>query len=148
MLLSTRGAGLVDLGRIRHFFVDTACSLGVSEALANDLRLAIDEAVTNIIVHGYQRGTGDIEIEITTQARDLVVCLRDQAKAFDPTTFSEQDIKSPLQRNAPGGYGLLLIRKYMDEIHHKIMGNGGNELTLVKHNAISLDPSQQPVSLS
>ena len=147
MSLSIR-AGLEDLGRIRHFFVETACSLGLSESLANDLRLAVDEAVTNIIVHGYNRGTGDIEIDITTRGRDLVVYLRDQAEAFDPTTFSESDLKSPLQRNAPGGYGLHLMRKLMDEIHHKAMNKGGNELTLVKHNALSNDQDPHLISPS
>lgn len=141
-------AGLEDLSRIRHFFVDTACSLGLSEELANDLRLAVDEAVTNIIVHGYHRKNGGIEIDVTTRDRDLVVYLRDQAVAFDPTIFSKPDLSSPLQWSSFGGYGLVLIREAMDEIHYKPLTNGGNELTLVKHNAIAIDQPHSSISPS
>ena len=147
MLLSIC-AGLEDLSRIRHFFVESACALGLSEELANHLRLAVDEAVTNIIIHSYHRNNGDIEIDITTRDHDLVVYLRDQAEAFDPTTFSKPDLKSPLQRSTPGGYGLVLIREVMDEIHHKPLENGGNELTLVKHNAIAVDQPYLSISPS
>ncbi|MEZ4515985.1 MAG: ATP-binding protein [Chloroflexota bacterium] len=47
--------------------------------------LAVNEAVTNILVHGYRGRPGNVEIGIERAGNDLIVILRDQAHAYDPT---------------------------------------------------------------
>jgi serine/threonine-protein kinase RsbW len=128
-------ASLEQLSHIRDFVVDSATALGVAPALFDDLRLAVDEAVTNIIIHGYG-GPGDIELELGTDGMDLVVRLRDQAPGFDPALAPAADLRPPGERDSPGGFGVYLMKSVMDEIHHQTTETG-NELTMIKHGAVA-----------
>jgi anti-sigma regulatory factor (Ser/Thr protein kinase) len=127
-------ADLGQLSRIREYVTESAATLGVSPGVFDDLRLAVDEAVTNIITHGY-RGPGDIELTLTAEGADLIVRLIDQAQPFDPTSIPNIDPGSPEERVEPGGFGLYLIRSAMDEIAYST-GETGNELTLIKRDVV------------
>jgi serine/threonine-protein kinase RsbW len=107
-----------------------------------DLTLAIDEAVTNIIIHGYQGVPGIIELEVRRDGERLLVTIRDQAPLFDPTTVPRPDLSIPLDRRPFGGMGVHLMRESLDGIHYRALPGGGNELTLVK-NAIRSTRSQE-----
>lgn len=130
-------ARLEDLYRIREFVKQSAHSYDVNEELIGDLILAIDEAVTNIITHGYQNNQGTITLEIDRQNNDLLFRLRDMAPVYNPKNTQAPDFRSPLQRQTCGGYGVYLIQRIMDEVQHNITRDGGNELILIKHGAIN-----------
>jgi len=127
-------ADLGQLSRIREFVTETAAALGVVPTALDDLRLAVDEAVTNIIVHGY-RGAGEITLDITADGNDLVVELRDEAPAFDPTAATTGKPRQPEAHTSPGGFGLYLIRQSMDEISYR-RTSAGNELTMRKRDVV------------
>ncbi len=39
----------------------------------------------------------------------------------------------PLKERAPGRLGIDLMRRSVDEVVHRVMGDGGSEWVLVKH---------------
>jgi serine/threonine-protein kinase RsbW len=125
-------AELANLVLIRRFVEKSAQSLQANQAAIDDIIQAVDEAATNIIVHGYAAKPGMIEIEVKRERNNLAVRLRDQAAQFDPTTVPSPDLALPLEKRQPGGLGILLIREYMDQMRYLAMPQGGNELTLVK----------------
>jgi serine/threonine-protein kinase RsbW len=125
-------ADLENLTVVRRFVQETMQTLGVESDVVHEMVLAVDEAVSNIIVHGYQRRQGAIDVEIEQDGDALLVCLRDSAPPFDPTTVPSPDLTSPLERRAVGGLGVYLMRQSVDEVSHRVMPQGGNELTLVK----------------
>ena len=125
-------ADVKNLARLRCFVEETALALGVAPSVIPSLRLAVDEAATNIIVHGYQGRAGDIEVEIRRAGDELTICLRDHAAPFDPTGAALPDLSAPLEQRPLGGLGVYLIRKAMDRIIHRPLSQGGNELTLIK----------------
>ena len=127
-------ADLGQLARIRNFVTETAATLGVRAAAFDDLRLAVDEAVTNILVHGYG-GVGGIDIDITARNGDLVIRLLDQATPFDPAIAAPETMAPPETHTEAGGFGLYLMSKAMDEIEYRRL-DSQNELTLVKCNVI------------
>jgi len=121
------------LAQARDFVGSSAASLGLSEPAAGDLLLAVDEAVSNIIMHGYAGRDGAIEIEVSGDADRIVVRLRDDAPLFDPTAAAAPRLDvSPLERDRPGGYGVELVRRLVDDLRYSVGAHGGNELTLVK----------------
>ena len=122
------------LSQIREYAIDTATALGVTSEAFLDLRLAIDEAITNILTHGYG-GPGEIELDLSVANSDLVVRLRDKAPTFDPALAPSVDLTTPDQRDSPGGFGVFLMRSAMDEIVHRKIENG-NELTMIKRNVV------------
>ena len=125
-------AELKNLAEIRRFVRETASALGVDPAMIPDVLLAVDEAASNIVLHGYQGQEGIIEIEVRREGDALVIRLRDEAAPFDPTCVPPPDLTLPLEQRALGGVGIYLIRQVMDEVTHRITPQGGNELTLVK----------------
>ena len=127
-------AGLEQLSRIRDFVVDTATALGVAPASLDDLRLAVDEAVTNIISHGYG-GPGEIELDLAADGTDLIVRLRDEAPSFDLALVPAVDLEAPGERESPGGFGVYLMKSVMDEMRHR-KTDTGNELTMIKRGVV------------
>ena len=124
------------LGVVREFVEATVAGFGADESLVHDAALAADEAVCNIIVHGYQRLGGEIELCIARAGSDLVIRIRDRAPAFDPTAYPAPDLAVSLEQRKPGGLGIYLIRQVMDEVTYRRIPEGGNELLLVRRTAL------------
>jgi serine/threonine-protein kinase RsbW len=125
-------AELQNLDIIRRFVEETAQAFGVETDAVLKVQLAVDEAATNIIIHGYQGQKGNIEIEMRRAGNDLMVSLRDKATPFDPTQVASPDLTLPLEQRAPGGLGIYLMRHAVDEMVHRSITGGGNELILIK----------------
>jgi serine/threonine-protein kinase RsbW len=129
-------ADLGQLSRIREFVSESALALGAEPASLDDLRIAVDEAVTNILTHGYG-GPGNVELELIADGSDLVVRLRDQAPPFDPGLAPPVDLRPPGERDSAGGLGVHLMRSLMDEIVHRPVETG-NELTMTKRDVVRI----------
>ena len=127
-------AQLENLGRVRRFIEESCTIFGVRDSTVSDLRLAVDEAVTNIIIHGYKKQGGTIEVEVERKHDDLFVRLRDDAAVFDPATRFMPASHALRGLESPGKLGIQLIQKSIDDISHRITESGGNELVLVKRN--------------
>jgi anti-sigma regulatory factor (Ser/Thr protein kinase) len=132
MLCATFLAVPTNLETIRNYVEQSAQRLQVPEAVVGDVVQTVDEAATNIILHGYAGREGVVEVELERQDDVLMMRLRDWAPQYDPTNAPPPDLSRGLEQRRPGGLGLYLIRLLMDEIHYRITPEGGNELTLVK----------------
>lgn len=132
----TRVVEKKDLADIRHFVEATGSQLGLEASVIAALRQAVDEAVSNILMHGYQDQAGPLRLDIGRTGADLWVRLRDKAPPFDPTQVPPPDLTIPLLLRPPGGLGLLLIRQAIDELLYRPLSDGGNELTLVKRGVL------------
>ena len=122
-----------DLGRlkeVRRFVRDRAPEHGADRAAVDDLVQAVDEWVTNVIVHGYRGTAGPIEIEVAGEANDVVVRVRDEAPPFDPSAAPPFDPSAPLERRPFGKMGIHLIRQLCDRFEYRVPASGGNEVEL------------------
>lgn len=120
------------LAAIRSFVDTQAAYARASAEMIDDLIQAVDEAATNVIVHGYQDGPGEIEIEIRTRNGEIIIYLRDSSPHFDPTIVPDPDIHLPLEKRKPGGLGIYLIRKCVDSFRYRVCPDGRNEIELIK----------------
>jgi anti-sigma regulatory factor (Ser/Thr protein kinase) len=109
---------------------------GAPPVCLDDLVQAVDEAATNIVVHGYGHDGGPIDIDARVEDEQIVIELRDRAPAFDPTEVPEPDLSIPPLQRRPGGMGLHLIRLSTDSMTYRPRAGGGNILTLTR----TLDP--------
>lgn len=106
------------------------------EAVA-DMIIALNEALVNVVRHGYQQQPGSIEVSLFRQENALRVELRDDAPLFDPTQVPIPDITVPLAQRPFGGMGIHMMREFLDELTYKATADGRNQLTLVKHDAFT-----------
>ncbi len=125
-------ADVNELARVRQFIRENAQRSGASGRTTDDMVQAVDELVTNAIVHGYRGAEGTIDVEVDVTERSLIVRLRDQARPFDPTTVPPRDTTVPLSRRPAGGMGIHLSRELADEMTYQRV-DGYNEIKLVKH---------------
>ena len=97
------------------------------------IQLALEEAVVNIIHYAYQDGGGKITITFNLQGNGLAKWeIRDSGIPFDPTKPTPAvDQASRLERRQEGGIGLILMKKFMNEIHYERIGEE-NVLTLIR----------------
>ncbi|MGD2104110.1 MAG: ATP-binding protein [Anaerolineae bacterium] len=121
------------LAAIDRFVAEGAKEAGFDRCKAYQVRLAVDEACSNIIDHAYGgEGPGVIECSQHVQGGDLTIMLRDYGKPFDPSSVPEPDIEGDLEDRTGGGLGLYFIRQIMDEVTFDFDSEDGNVLTLVK----------------
>jgi len=107
---------------------------GFTEETILDVQLAADEAVTNIISHGYRGREGIIEVRCRVSAEDLVLTIEDSAEPFDPLSVKEPEFGDDVESRQIGGLGIFLMRKKMDEVAYEFK-NGKNVLMLRKRTA-------------
>jgi serine/threonine-protein kinase RsbW len=129
-------ADLQNLKNVRSFINGTGRSLNIDDAVLGDLCLVVDEAVTNVIVHGYAGRAGLIQVEISAEPPDLWVRIRDDAPPFDAGDVKKPHLDESLSERAYGGMGVYLIRKLTDEAEFRPLAGGGNELRLLKKNVV------------
>ncbi len=115
-------------------FIENACRrAGVEPSAAFDLRLAVDEACTNIIEHGYAGSEpGPIEVSFDAGEGEVVVAIADRGKPFDPKSVRVPDLDSRWEDRRVGGLGWYLVRRSVDEVAYDSDPEQGNRLTLVK----------------
>ena len=103
---------------------------GYASETINCIVLAVDEACSNIIRHGYGEGkTGDIILEVLYSQDELIFRLTDFADQVDKKKLCSRD----LDDIRPGGLGVHLIKKVMDSFEYLDGPQGvGNVLELRK----------------
>ena len=106
--------------------------LSVDQSLSRQLRLAVEEAVVNVIDYAYPAGQeGDIEIQMKSDGKTLKTIIIDSGVAFDPTAKEKADTSLSAEDRQIGGLGILLVRELMGTINYE-RENGKNILTLIK----------------
>ncbi len=124
---------LNNLARICDFVTDCASCAGLNEDEVYAVQLAVDEATTNIIEHGYGQECPS-RIDITCEPMDdgIKVVIYDDAAPFDPSSIPEPEINVSLEDVKPRGLGIFFMRKMMDEVHYESSPDKGNTLTMIK----------------
>ena len=129
-------ADLDRMAEIRALVRDVAVSCGAPAICMDELVQAVDEAATNIAIHGYRGGPGELDITAELVDDSIVITLEDSAPPYDPTRAPEPDVTTPPESRQPGGMGIHLMRLATDSVTHSPRPGGGNILTLRRR----LDP--------
>ena len=130
----TRAAYLESLNEFREFLKEHCAGLpGVSDEVLYDVQLAVDEACTNIIAHGYSGlDPGSIILDLEIEPDKLIVTLTDFGHAFEPSSAPVPDVDAPIEERELGGFGLFFIQQSMDDMDYQVTEDG-NKMILTKH---------------
>lgn len=121
------------LDEMREFAGQAARDAGLNDEQIYAVKLAVDEACTNIIEHAYAiENGGDIECTCMADQTCIKIMLRDHGRPFDPTLAPNPDLSLELEHRPIGGLGIFLMKTLMDEIHYDALGESGNLLTMIK----------------
>jgi serine/threonine-protein kinase RsbW len=125
--------------------VAAARDAGLNERAVHHCRLAVDEACTNIIEHGFGSNpvaNHTIEIVCGQRENDFFIVIEDDGAPFDPTQFPDPDATVPMEAREPGGWGVFFIKKMMDHVTYERVSDR-NRLMLIKQ-IIPSPPDDEP----
>lgn len=127
----TRTATIDNLDELIQFVDDCAHGFVASDKRKLEIRLAVEEALMNIISHAYPEGAGDVEVTCgPDEDGRMVVEISDSGIPFDPHSRTNPDVSSDIEDREIGGLGILLIRKYIKDVRYR-RDSDKNVLTLV-----------------
>jgi serine/threonine-protein kinase RsbW len=102
------------------------------QAVVNDIDVALEEALSNIMAYGYEEpGTGIIVVRLAYQNGEVRVEVEDAGRAFDPLRAALPDLTADLAERQVGGLGIHFIRSLMDTVSYDRI-DGHNRLRMIK----------------
>ena len=107
---------------------------GLPSKLASEVNLALEEALTNIITHGYDDGESHaIDVRLSSDPEWITLTIEDDARSFDPlgAQHVEPDVGASVEDRPIGGLGIFLLKKVMDHVEYR-RHDGRNRLVLKK----------------
>jgi len=133
--------GLLTVERVVRFLSELGKD--IPEPSRDEVMLAFREILVNAMEHGGEFNPEQVvEVSAVRTRRTIVYYVKDPGHGFDPTELphaaspaDEEDVLAHAEQRAglglrPGGFGLLLARKIVDEM---IYSERGNEVLLIKH---------------
>ena len=109
-----------------------ALKLNPSVSQISDIKTAVSEAVTNAIVHGYNKETGEIELEceidenaIHINIIDFGVGIKDVNKALEPFYTTREDEER-------SGMGFTIMKSFMDDVSVFSEVGKGTKISMTK----------------
>ena len=124
-----------NLESIRSFVFENSTSFGFNEYKAEELVLAVDEACTNLIKHGYKYNSEElIIVELNSNENCFIVNIIDSSPSFDPRFVQDPDMVEYRDEYKKGGLGIFIMKSLVDSVEYQIINNGQikNILTLTK----------------
>ena len=104
----------------------------LDQSLAMSLNLALEEAVTNVIMYAYPPGSdGLVDIEAIIRKDSIDFLVIDSGRPFDPTGVPEVNVDASLEERKVGGLGIFLVRNIMDTVCYE-RKEGKNLLKMTK----------------
>lgn len=107
--------------------------LGLSEKVCMNLQLALEEAVSNVILYAYPDEKNK-EITIRFEVTDdlLKIVITDTGIPFDPNQKEMPDLTLSAHERPIGGLGIHLVREIMTDVEYIRKGDK-NILTMLKN---------------
>lgn len=131
-------ADLSALNGLRRRVIEAAEQCGFRGEDAIKIEMAVDEACSNVARHAYETcdESAAMTIEIETTPDALTIRVTDQGRGVQPEDFDGvQTIGDYCRSDRAGfsGLGLLIMKRFMDEIEVVSKPNGGTRVTLRKN---------------
>ncbi len=121
---------LSELDKISEIIEKVLGQFSIDSQYEFNLRLCLDEILTNTITYGYPDGKhGEIEMEFRFDSPILYLKISDDAVEFNPLTVAEPDLNSVIEERKIGGLGIYFVRKLTKSQHYE-RKSGKNVLSL------------------
>ena len=124
---------IIEIPRL-HRFMQTVCEHArLDHALAMNLNLALEEAVSNVILYAYPKDTvGEVDVHAVVLEDRIDFTVSDGGVPFDPTATPDPDLEADVKDRPIGGLGIFLVKRIMDRVSYA-RENGKNILSMTKN---------------
>jgi serine/threonine-protein kinase RsbW len=124
------------VGVVRQALAGMADALDFDAAVLADMKMAVSEACTNVVVHAYDgEDQGVLEVEMSAGEAGLTIVVRDHGAGIQPR---------PARSGAPAlGLGLPLIAALSDSFELRGSAGTGTEVRMTFHYVREGDPAEE-----
>lgn len=99
----------------------------------NDVKTAVSEAVTNCIVHGYNKNGGIITINAKIIDNSIHIEIIDNGIGIGDITKARQPFFTTRDDDERSGMGFTVMESFMDELFVENIATGGSKVKMVKN---------------
>ena len=103
---------------VRTFIDGTLEKIGCSDKIRTKFLIASDEVLSNIFLYSK---SNSVTLEIKADGGGISLTFSDDGIPFDPLSIEDPDISLPIEERDPGGLGIFLIKKLMDEVSYEYL---------------------------
>jgi serine/threonine-protein kinase RsbW len=128
---------------IRTLVTDLARKVGFPADEVSKIEMAVDEACSNVLEHayspkkkgrpGWQHPNPEIRLDVRLVGDKLIIEITDHGQTFDFSSYSPPNLEKHIENMNRGGFGISIMRKFMDEVTYASSDQTGNTLRLVKY---------------
>ena len=132
-VLLTMPARPEGVGVVRQALAGMADALDFEPAVLADMKMAVTEACTNVVVHAYEADGGVLEVEMLAAGEGLTIVVRDHGTGIQP--------RAPRSEPAALGLGLPLIAALSDAFELRGSAGAGTEVRMTFGYTRESDPA-------
>ena len=121
-----------EIPRLHALIQSVSEETDMDHALAMSLNLALEEAVSNVMLYAYPDGSpGRVDIDVAVRDDRIDFRVSDCGVPFDPTAAADPDLAADLKDRPIGGLGIFLVKRIMDQVSYA-RKDGKNILSMTK----------------
>ncbi len=110
------------VGVVPQALAGMADALAFDAAVLSDMKMAVTEACTNVVVHAYEEEAGQLEVQMLAGEEELTIVVRDHGSGIQPR---------PSRDGPPAlGLGLPLIAALSDAFELRGSAGQGTEIRM------------------
>jgi len=133
-VLLTMPARPEGVGVVRQALAGMADALDFEASVLADMKMAVTEACTNVVVHAYDAEAGVLEVEMRADEEGLTIVVRDHGSGLQPR---------PARSEPPAlGLGLPLIAALSDAFELRGSAGTGTEVRMMFAYDRDSDPAE------
>lgn len=129
----TVDAKVENLAAVTEFIISSMEEKDCSVKILMQTELVMEELFVNVASYAYEGGTGSCTVckELEENPSAIVVTFIDSGTPYNPLEHKDPDTGLTLEERSPGGLGIFLVKKNVDEIFYEHK-DGKNILTFKK----------------
>ncbi|RSK35298.1 ATP-binding protein [Hymenobacter metallilatus] len=103
---------------VRDFVSDFLTSHALSSLVINQIVLAVDEVVANLIIHGNGEDESQfLDVRVQLQNHEFGIEIEDHnLTSYSPSSYQEPDLQEYVRIGKKGGVGMMLVNRIMDRV--------------------------------
>ncbi|GAB3228942.1 hypothetical protein GCM10027346_13990 [Hymenobacter seoulensis] len=109
---------------VRDFVSEFLLSYQLSDLLVNQIVLAVDEVVANLIIHGNGENESQfLDVRVAVVNQEFGIEIEDSnLTSYSPNTYHEPDLQEYVRIGKKGGVGMMLVNRIMDRVEFSTKG--------------------------
>lgn len=97
-----------------------------------DIKTAVSEAVTNCIIHGYDKKQGVVKISAKLKENEIIIEISDKGKGIENIEIAKEPLYTTKPNLERSGMGFTIMESFMDKMEVESVVGLGTKITMSK----------------